>query len=224
MASVVPLGVGVSSSAGDGPSSGGANGERTTYRSVATGLLASGPLGLMPPGMRPVGSGHYAPIAAANPSASNGESASADGGAASAHRPLLGELTKYKYSRLNLTTNQHGECDRTSIVKHHRQVSMFWQEKLALFLMFLQFHALIWLQCYQFYPKKSVEPTRTQRRTRRHADRPGERADANSLAFLVRTGFLSRPYPPPIPSPFPTSVVGASTGAGLSCSSSTFTI
>ena len=47
-----------------------------------------------------------------------------------------------------------GEHDGTGpIIRHPRHISMFWQEKIALGLFYLQIHALIWLQCYQFYPK-----------------------------------------------------------------------
>jgi hypothetical protein len=152
-ASIVPL---ASSSSSDAATS--SRTSRTVYRSTSTGLLATGPHGMQPPGMRPIGTGVYARIGTEGATGADVENGAVS--PSSDDRPLLGELTKYKYSRLNLTTNQHGEYERHSIVKNQRQVSMFWQEKLGLLLMFIQFHALIWLQCYPFYPKEYVTKQR----------------------------------------------------------------
>jgi hypothetical protein len=43
-----------------------------------------------------------------------------------------------------------------SLVRAHRPITLFWQEKLAMLVFFLQCHALIWLQCYTFYPQEYV--------------------------------------------------------------------
>lgn len=68
-------------------------------------------------------------------------------------------LLLYLFARASPFSDQHGEYDASpgvEVVKAHRPISMFWQEKLGIVLFYLQCHALIWLQCYDFYPKKCV--------------------------------------------------------------------
>lgn len=84
------------------PHAGGrSSGDQVVYRSVSTGLLALGPPGKPGAGMVPA---DIDPAAAA--AADAVEQGAAAGGVV---RPLLA-ATKYKYSRLNLTTS----TDRTA--------------------------------------------------------------------------------------------------------------
>ncbi len=69
------------------------------------------------------------------------------------------------------------------VVHQHRSISLYWQEKVGLFIHFCQMHALMWIMCYNFYPAESVTP-----RTLAPCTHARKRADAmGSLLLLLPT-------------------------------------
>jgi hypothetical protein len=138
--------------------------EARVFRSGGTGLLGYGASLAGTAGMHPVrgaaddddvDDGVDAALRAAADASDDADglsSSSAFGGRSSA------SARKYRYDRLNLSIDELGEHEPSDrpLVKTHKNISMFWQEKLSLLLFFLQMHALIWLQCYQYYPSESA--------------------------------------------------------------------
>lgn len=98
--SVALAAMGGGGSAGGGGGGGGGGPNSRLYRSVATGLLLSGPAAAGMAGMEP------APSASASGGGGDGGGGgSGAGGDANTSRPLLG--AKYKYDRLNLTISHN---------------------------------------------------------------------------------------------------------------------
>jgi len=143
------------------------------FRSGATGLLGFGAALAGTAGMQPVGR-HGGDLRDGDADEEEDEDAAfaAQGHDGGEYSDIMA-ARKYRYDRLNLAIpadeSEVAVPDLSSglvsisaasppagmaLVRERRQVSMFWEEKLALVLFFLQMHALIWLQCYQYYPLK----------------------------------------------------------------------